>query len=44
MTAVGIGMAGAVLAMLASWSAHSCGGWLPFGCHGADPELTRLAR
>lgn len=43
-TAVGIGMAAAVLAAVASWTAHNCGSWLPFGCHRADPELTRFAR
>lgn len=38
-TAVAIGVAGAVAAGLA-WSANNCGS--PFGCRGADPELTRL--
>jgi hypothetical protein len=42
-TAAGIGVAGALGALL-MWSVGGCGPWSVLGCHGADPELTRLIR
>ena len=41
-TAMVIGVTGALVAGLASFTYNGCGTWAPFGCHGTDPELTRL--
>jgi hypothetical protein len=41
-TAVAIGLAAALAAVGMSLASANCGSWLPLGCRGADPELTRL--
>ena len=43
-TAVAIGLAAALAAGALSFASANCGTLLPFGCRGADPELTKLIR
>ena len=43
-TAITAGTAVALAIGAQSWFTGHCGSWSPFGCDGADPELTKLIR